>query len=277
MSDSQEQPVLEPAPESLTETAAPSALPPAPLPPRKRLVDSGWLGSIESLLMTITIAVFVITFVVQAFTIPSESMEKTLLIGDYLLVDKSHFGTGWGGALMPYRRIGRQEIIVFRYPVHPTMYFVKRVIGLPGDRIRLVDKKVFVNGVPLREPYVVYSRPFDPYRDDFPNGGKWTTDINAHWSMELHRLIENKQLIVPEDCYFVMGDNRDDSSDSRYWGFVPRENIVGRPLMIYFSTSGREELEPEAESTSDKLLNLGSRLEHAAQNIRWKRVLRLVR
>lgn len=275
MSEPEEQPVLEPTPETPAEATLPSALPPTPTR-RKGPVDSGWLGSIESLLVTITIAVFVITFVVQAFTIPSESMEKTLLIGDYLLVDKAHFGDGWGRAFMPYRKIERQEIVVFRYPVHPTMYFVKRVIGLPGDRIRLMDKQVFVNGVALREPYVVYSRPFDPYRDDFPNGPRWTTDIDAHWSIELHRLIEDKQLIVPENCYFVMGDNRDDSSDSRYWGFVPAENIVGRPLMIYFSTR-REELEAPAESTSDKLLNLGSRLEHAVQNIRWNRVMRLVK
>jgi signal peptidase I len=177
---------------------------------------------------------------------------------------------------MPYSKIQRQEIVVFRYPVHPTMYFVKRVIGLPGDRVRLIDKKVFVNGEPLNEPYVVYSRPFDMFRDDFPNGPRWASDIDAHWTIEMRRLVEDKQLIVPENCYFVMGDNRDDSLDSRYWGFVPRENIVGRPLVIYFSMGARE-VEAPPTSMGDKLWLLGSRLGHTFQNIRWNRVVRLVK
>jgi signal peptidase I len=243
---------------------------------RKRLKDSGTMATIQSLVGTITIAVFVITFIVQAFTIPSESMEKTLLIGDYLLVDKAHFGSGWGRWFMPYQKIKRQEIVVFRYPVHPSMYFVKRVIGLPGDRLRLINKHVYVNGVPLDENYVVYSKPFDAYRDNFPDGPRWSFDIDARWGIEFRRLMEDKQLIVPQDCYFVMGDNRDDSSDSRYWGFVPRENIVGRPLLIYFSLRAAE-LQPPATSVSDKLLNAAVRFEHAFQDIRWKRVVRLVK
>jgi signal peptidase I len=269
MSADQEQAVATQLPET-------DAAPQSPVKKRKRPMDSGALGTVQSLLLTITIAVFVITFIVQAFTIPSESMEKTLLIGDYLLVDKAHFGEGWAHWFMPYRSIRRQDIVVFRYPVHPTMYFVKRVIGLPGDRVRLIDKKVFVNGAPLEEPYVVYSRPFDRFRDDFPDGPRWTFDIDAHWTTEMQRLIEDKQLIVPEHCYFVMGDNRDDSLDSRYWGFVPRENIVGRPLVIYFSMEARD-VEPPPTSAGDKLLLLGSRLGHAFQDIRWKRVVRLVK
>jgi signal peptidase I len=269
MSEAQEQTVMTEAPEQ----GAPAVGAPAK---RRLLTDSGGLATIQSLVVTITIAVFVITFIVQAFTIPSESMEKTLLVGDYLLVDKAHFSEGWAHWFMPYRGIRRQDIIVFRYPVHPTMYFVKRVIGLPGDRVRLVDKKVFVNGQPLEEPYVVYSRPFDPFRDEFPDGPRWTSDIDANWTLEMRRLVEDKQLIVPENCFFVMGDNRDDSLDSRYWGFVPRENIVGRPLLIYFSAQTQEPGPPPA-TLSDKLLLLGSRLGHILQNIRWKRVVRLVK
>ena len=268
MSDHQDQVVIAPTPEL--------EAPPKPVRQRRRLMDSGLLGTIQSLVGTITIAVFVITFIMQAFTIPSESMEKTLLIGDYLLVDKAHFGTGWGRGFMPYRNIGRQEIVVFRYPVHPSMYFVKRVIGLPGDRVRLINKRVFVNGIPLDEPYVVYSKPFDSYRDNFPDGPWWSFDIDAHWGIEFHKLIEDKQLIVPQDCYFVMGDNRDDSSDSRYWGFVPRENVVGRPLVIYFSMRAPE-TQPLSVSLGDKLLNLVLRFRHAYQDIRWKRVIRLVK
>lgn len=273
MSEPQEQapaaqiPELEPTP-----PATPAFVPGVK---QKKLMDSGTLGTIQSLMGTITIAVFVITFIVQAFTIPSESMEKTLLIGDYLLVDKAHFGAGWGRLFMPYQKIKRQEIVVFRYPVHPSMYFVKRVIGLPGDRVRLINKRVYINGEPLDESYVVYSKPFDAYRDNFPDGPRWSFDIDAHWGIEFHRLMEDKQLIVPQDCYFVMGDNRDDSSDSRYWGFVPRENVVGRPLLIYFSMRAGE-MQPPATSLGDKLLNLAVRFEHAFQDIRWKRVVRLV-
>jgi len=268
MSELQEQPV-----------AAPPELPPDPAAarprPRRRPVDNGALGSVASLVGTITIAVFVITFILQAFTIPSESMEKTLLIGDYLLVDKAHYGSGWAHWFMPYEPIRHQDIIVFRYPVHPSMYFVKRVIGVPGDRIRLVNKKVFVNGHPLDEPYVVYSRPFDAFRDNFPNGPWWTFDLDAHWAIEMHKLVDDKELIVPQDCYFVMGDNRDDSLDSRYWGFVPRENIVGRPLFIYFSMAAPA-LPPSDHGADDKLLSLASRIAHAYRDIRWRRVMRLV-
>lgn len=270
MTDPQEQPGT-----VIAAALPPAELAPVPAPKRNRVVDSGSMATVQSLVGTITIAVFVITFIIQAFTIPSESMEKTLLIGDYLLVDKAHFGSGWSRWFLPYQKIKRQDIVVFRYPVHPSMYFVKRVIGLPGDRVRLVNKRVFVNGQPLNESYVVYSKPFDPYRDNFPDGPWWSFDVEARWGIEFHKLIEDKQLIVPQDCYFVMGDNRDDSSDSRYWGFVPRENIVGRPLLIYFSLSGPEP-QPPPGTMSDKLWTLGYRLEHVFQDIRWNRVVRLV-
>jgi len=275
MSDPQEQTQDQIAVTPVVTEPTPEPAPPPP-PKHKGPVDSGTLGTLQSLLGTITIAVFVITFIVQAFTIPSESMERTLLIGDYLLVDKAHFAEGSAHWFMPYQKIQRQEIVVFRYPVHPTMYFVKRVIGLPGDRVRLIDKKVFVNGIALNEPYVVYSRPFESFRDDFPNGPRYSFEIDAHWALEMHRLVEDHQLIVPEGHYFVMGDNRDDSSDSRYWGFVPRENIVGRPLLIYFSADHRD-TPPSSGTMGDKLWNLALRLRQLPGDIRWKRVVRLVK
>src|SRR5271166_4095379 len=115
------------------------------------------IGSVQSLLGTVVIAVFVITFIVQAFQIPSPSMEKTLLIGDYLLVNKLVYGGGGvGNYFMPYRRIQRGDIIVFHYPVNPAQHFVKRVIAGPGDRLRLINKRVYINGVPVQEPYVHY-------------------------------------------------------------------------------------------------------------------------
>ena len=189
----------------------------------------------------IVIAIFIVTFIAQAFQIPSESMENTLLIGDYLLVDKLHFGnTNLAGRILPYNKVHHGDIIVFHYPLDPSVHFVKRVIGVPGDRIRLVDKQLYVNGVPMVEPYVHYFRPHDTspdvmFRDDFPRLDHTVDGLNGAWWLEMKKLVEDGQLIVPEGNYFVMGDNRDDSLDSRYWGFVPQENIVGRPLLIYWS------------------------------------------
>src|SRR6516162_6448590 len=198
---------------------------------------SATLDALQSLATTIAIAVFVITFVVQAFQIPSESMEKTLLIGDYLLVDKAHYATpGAWNWLMPYRQIQRQDIIVFRYPVNPQQHFVKRVVGIPGDHVRLVNKHVYVTGVQQDDEYATFHwGQRDRFRDDFPSGGFFTDRIASKWFIQAQKLIDDGQLIIPEGSYFVLGDNRDDSYDSRYWGLVPAENIVGRPLVIYWS------------------------------------------
>ena len=131
-----------------------------------------WPSSVQSLLSTVVIAIFVITFAVQAFQIPSESMENTLLIGDYLLVDKLRYGNrkdGFWEYLMPYRPVRRGDVIVFHYPVNPSEHFVKRVVGVPGDRIRLVNRELFVNGVSQHEVYVRYSSSLhDVFRDEFP-------------------------------------------------------------------------------------------------------------
>lgn len=232
----------------------------------------------QSLLGTIVIAVFVVTFIVQAFQIPSESMENTLLIGDYLLVDKLHFGSNvFWGHLLPYAKVQRGDIVVFHYPVHPSEHFVKRVIAIPGDRIRLIDRTVYVNGAPMREPYVHYSRPHEPFRDEFPRVDvPYVASLNGAWSRQMNKLVEDNQLIVPEGNYFVMGDNRDDSLDSRYWGFVPRENIVGRPLVIYWSMRNPEP-PVGAVTTGDRLYRFFYALSHIMQITRWNRTLQLVR
>ena len=234
--------------------------------------------SIQSLLGTVVIAVFVITFVVQAFQIPSPSMENTLLVGDYLLVNKLCYGGGSAGDyLMPYRRVQRGDIVVFHYPVDPAQHFVKRVIGLPGDRVRMVNKQVLVNGVPLKEPYARFSRPADDvFRDNFPRLDA-TSGLTPEWWLQLRKLVEDGQLIVPEGHYFVMGDNRDNSSDSRYWGFVPRANIIGRPLVIYWSVQGAEGDGTAPSSVSAKLYHLAYVVTHIFQVTRWHRTLRLVR
>lgn len=232
---------------------------------------------IQSMLSIIVIVLFVITFIVQAFQIPSESMEKTLLIGDYLLVDKVHFGhggiTSW---LMPYSDLKRGDIVVFHYPVDPSQHFVKRVIGLPGDHILLRDKTVFVNDTPLPEEYAVHvTGDHNLYRDNFPSDIDLTGQVDSKWRTELRQCLHNGELVVPADEYFVMGDNRDHSLDSRYWGFVPRANIVGRPLLIYLSL--RERQDTSSEGDNGKLVNSGRLLAHVWQFARWDRMFHLVR
>jgi signal peptidase I len=240
--------------------------------------STDWLTSLQSLLATVVIAVFVITYIVQAFQIPSESMENTLLIGDYLLVDKLCYGGGgFGDPLIPYRQIHRGDIIVFHYPVNPAQHFVKRVVGVPGDRIHLVKKRVFINGVPLQEPYVRYFKAEpNPFRDDFPRLDVLDPGINAEWWVQMPKLVEDGQLIVPQGYYFAMGDNRDDSSDSRYWGFVPRENIIGRPLLIYWSIRNPEDELPPSPSVGDRLYHFAYAVTHFFQITRWDRTFRLV-
>jgi signal peptidase I len=240
-------------------------------------VGTGVTGSLQSLLGTVVVAVFVITFVVQAFQIPSPSMENTLLVGDYLLVNKLCYGGGsFGDYFMPYRQVQRGDVVVFHYPVNPAQHFVKRVIGVPGDRVRLVNKQVFVNGTPLKEPYAHFTRPAnDLFRDSFPR-----LDVapgeTPEWWIQLRKLVEDGQLIVPEGHYFVMGDNRDDSYDSRYWGFVPQLNIIGRPLLIYWSVQDSEGDAAASSSVSSKLYHFAYAVTHIFQITRWHRTLRLV-
>jgi signal peptidase I len=257
--------------------AAISEAPPACPQPRQPHRPSAGTHSLQSLLVTIVIAVFVITFVIQAFQIPSESMEKTLLIGDYLLVDKVHYGHSrvWGW-LLPYEPVQRQDIIVFRYPVNPRQHFVKRVVAVPGDRVRLINKHVYVNGVRQKDDYAIFNwAQRDRFRDDFPDGGFFGDRIAAKWFLQAQKLVEEKELIVPEGSFFVLGDNRDDSYDSRYWGFVPAENIVGRPLLIYWSMD-RSLTAAGADRRSDKLPSLAYNVAHLAGSLRWRRMLRIV-
>ncbi len=235
------------------------------------------IGSLQSLIGTVVIAIFVITFIVQAFQIPSESMENTLLVGDYLLVNKLCYGgRRFGDFLMPYQKIARGDIIVFHYPVDPTQHFVKRVIGLPGDRLKMVSKKVFINGKPIDEPYVHFLYPpNDMFRDFFPRLDIAAPRMEGKWWQQMHKFVEDGELIIPEGYYFVMGDNRDDSEDSRYWGFVPRENIIGRPLLIYWSVKGWQDPRMTA-SLSERLYHLAYAVTHLFQITRWNRTLRLV-
>jgi signal peptidase I len=251
-----------------------SAQPSVRTPVRKSEADD-WLSGVQWLCSTVVLAVFVITFIAQAFQIPSESMENTLLIGDYLLVDKVHYGDGgvWNW-LMPYSGIHRGDIIVFRYPVHPSQHFVKRVVGIPGDRIHLFHGTVFVNGKALNDSSFAIHKGegFDSYRDNFPAGNYISPEVNSSWWVEMHRVVHQGDVVVPPGSYFVLGDNRDESLDSRYWGFVPRENIIGRPFLIYWSVQ-----RPESTPADGKLERLLYTLVHLPEDARWDRTFHLVR
>ena len=181
---------------------------------------------VESICVAVILAFFVRTFVVQAFKIPSGSMEPNLLIGDHLLVNKFVFApalTSLERTLLPIDPIRRGDIIVFKYPEDPTRDFIKRVIGLPGDTIEMHNKKVYVNGKPLDEPYAHFIYPPDEGASGAPDTE--TADL----------LREFAPMTVPADNYFMMGDNRDNSQDSRYWGFMPRDYVKGKALFVYFS------------------------------------------
>lgn len=260
--------------ETTTQVASDAAAAPRVAPPEP--ASSALADTVQFLASTIVIAIFVIVFLAQAFQIPSESMEETLLVGDYLLVDKVHYGEGglWGKVL-PYESVRRGDIIVFKWPIKPGNHFVKRVIGLPGDRLRMLRGRVFVNGQPLNEPYADFrARNHDFYRDDFPNVRYRSQQVSDTWWDEFPGFIRNGDLVVPSGHYFVLGDNRDQSLDSRYWGFVPRENIVGKPFLIYLSLQPPA---PEAVArANDKMERFGYVLANLTGLARWDRMMRVV-
>jgi signal peptidase I len=196
----------------------------------------GVLPAIQSLLNVLIVALFLTTFTVQPIRIPSSSMEPTLLVGDFLLLDRQ-IASGDDLPFLPPTGIERGDVAVFHDPVDdPSVHLVKRVIGLPGDRIRLKNNVVYVNGRPLQESYTVFRRSMpDGYRDDFPNLNAMDAAVRPEWWIRLRHLVQDGEITVPKGDYFVLGDNRNESDDSRYWGFVPRSYIVGEPIVVYFS------------------------------------------
>jgi signal peptidase I len=246
--------------------------------PTKPAKDSGPEGTfreyVESLLVTILIVLFGTTFIVQTFKIPSPSMVPTLLVGDYLLVNKFIFGGhgAWYEKILPYRDIRRGDVIVFKFPFDNHEHYVKRVIGMPGDRIRIADQKVYVDGAILTEPYVMHDPASDdPFGDDFPPITHEIYDpmVRPEWSAEIYNHIVQGELVVPPNSYFAMGDNRDHSWDSRYWGFVRRGAIMGRPVVIYWSVKTSEDEGLEGGGVS----GFFDTLAHLPSRARWKRIL----
>jgi signal peptidase I len=254
-----------------TEVAEEATVPEAPKP-RTTEVSR---GVIAEWTVTIILLLFGTTTLVQAFVIPTGSMEDTLLIGDHLLVDKLAYAPPGPLTkyLLPYETVKRGDIIVFRYPVDIRQTFVKRVIGVPGDHIRLENKAVWLNGHKLNEPYRVNKTDyFDSYRDNFPG------DPNMHISESAQEMlannIQNGEVVVPPNHYFAMGDNRDSSLDSRYWGFVPRENIIGKPLIIYWSYDAPTEVLANPNPlVPSHILDL---VTHFFSKTRWSRTLNLI-
>jgi signal peptidase I len=218
---------------------------------------------------------FCTTTLAQNFIIPTGSMEGTLLVGDHLLVDKLSYAPagsvsrGW----LPYQEPKRGDIIVFRSPADLKATLVKRLIGVPGDRIRLVNKQVYRNGQRLYEPYTFYKTEYiDPYRDNFP--AMPTTQVLPRGVDMLEHNLVAGEVVVPPGNYFAMGDNRDLSLDSRYWGFVPRDNIIGKPLIVYWSYDASTEDLTGPTINVDHFVDL---FEHFFSKTRWRRTFKLVR
>ncbi len=231
-------------------------------------------GAIAEWAITILLLLFLTTTLVQAYVIPTGSMEDTLLIGDHLLVDKLAFAPSGPVSkfLLPYTGVQRGDIIVFRYPVDIRQTFVKRAIGVPGDRIRIVNKEVYRNGVKIVEPYTYHKADYpDAYRDEFPSEPNSMVYPGAVSMLQNH--VANGEVVVPPNMFFAMGDNRDSSLDSRYWGFVPRENIIGKPLIVYWSydapTSQLQNQSIGFDHVKDVALNFFSKT-------RWKRTFMLI-
>jgi signal peptidase I len=244
---------------------------------KKRETPLEFLASMAAVVVT---ALFILTFNLQAFEIPSGSMEKTLLIGDHVFVDRITYApaTGWTGPVVPYRQIRRGDIIVFFSPAQPGQHLVKRVVGVPGDRIRMKDGVVYRNGQRLDEPYVIHSLGnYQPYRDNFPSVPPTYFDqVTDFWQAELPRHIQNGEVVVPPDRFFAMGDNRDVSWDSRYWGFVPRQNILGRPMFIYWSFETPPN-QYEKTDVADRVAFAARVVLHFFGQTRWRRTFSLVR
>lgn len=279
------------------ENAAVVGLAETPAGAPQRPDPSGWLQfrlqmptlpeAAASLLRTVVIALFALTFILQPFLIPSESMERTLLVGDFLLFNKQVYAPpGVWGHLLPYSDVRRGDIIVFHHSDPPLL--VKRVIGLPGDHLRIVNGRVWINGAPLNEPYAAYEpAPPNSFRDNFPARIYTDPEVDPDWWKQMQSLTRDGVLTVPQGDYFVLGDNRNHSMDSRFWGFVPRQAIVARPLVIYFSLRrpSTTDVQPAAQAngqagsgqaSNDRLGHDSGLSARLAAFARWNRIFRVV-
>ena len=225
--------------------------------PKDTRAESAW-ELLRSLLLVLALVLCFRTFVAEATVIPTGSMERTILVGDHIFLNKLLYGprlpyTSW--RLPALRMVHRGDIVAFHYPRNPTLMYVKRVIAVGGDVLKVANKKVYVNGRLLREPYAQFQNYYMiPLRDNFPPPLSQIDTLPAAWGLdpgwarEMPNYIKDGGLMVPEGYLFTMGDNRDNSQASRYWGFVPVGNVVGEPLFVYWSYDA-----PSREWTNDDL------------------------
>jgi signal peptidase I len=247
----------------------------------KKGVDTKARNTIAEWAVTILLLVFGTSSLAQPFVIPTGSMEDNLLVGDHLIVDKLAYAPAGSISkyLLPYEEPKHGDVIVFRYPGDITQTYVKRLIGAPGDRIKLVNGIVYRNGARLNEPYAFQKFSYNAERDNFP--GDLRMNVRDELGLKLQRAmlehnVVNGEVVVPPGNFFAMGDNRDNSEDSRYWGFVPRQNIIGKPVLVYWSyKASTEDLIGEtANSMWNHFVDIG---EHFFTRTRWSRTLMLVR
>ena len=236
----------------------------------------GVAGFVSEWSVTILLLLFGTTTLLQAFVVPTGSMEDTVLIGDHMFVDKLSYAPPGpiSKYVLPYTPIKRGDIIVFRYPVNIRDNYIKRVIGIPGDHIRVENKQLILNGKRIEEPYVVHKTNYiDSYRDNFPSAPNTMLYPGAQKMLEEN--VVNGELVVPDGFYFAMGDNRDNSLDSRYWGFVPRANIIGKPTIIFWSYDAPTERLADPNFISlDHIIDLATNF---FSKTRWNRTFRLIR
>ena len=271
---------------SATSQAAGSELPLGPAPAVRR--KETLLESIAGLCTLLVIILFAYGFIIQNFVIPSGSMEPTLLIGDHLFVDRTTFAppSHWM-PLVRYREPRRGDVVVFIKPVpdevngHPKyQYLVKRLIGLPGDHLHMIDGIVYIDGAAQSQPYAERTTPenFAPFADDFPALPPIPIpgETPQSWAVDFTRHLVKGDLVVPPGNYFMLGDNRHNSADSRYWGFVPRADIVGRPLFNYWSFQSNEEDYDQASPVA-RLAWMIHIVLHLFADTRWSRTFHVIR
>jgi signal peptidase I len=257
--------------------------------PVENRVEETPYEAIASICSVLVIGLFILTFLAQNYVIPSGSMENTLLIGDHLVVDRITLSppSKWM-PLVHYREPRRNDVVVFLKPVADSsgnyLALVKRLIGVPGDHIHLRNGIVIINGVAQDQPHAQPTTPdnHSDFLDEFPSipptptpddPGNGTPEA---WSVEFPSRIENGDLVVPPGMYFMMGDNRHDSLDSRYWGFVPRENIVGRPLFNYWSFETPDH-QFEQTGIGNTVAWMGHVALHFFSDTRWSRTLHVIK
>ena len=259
----------------------------APVPVEERVEETPF-EAVASICSVLVVGLFILTFLGQNFVIPSGSMENTLLVGDHLVVDRITLAppAAWM-PLVQYREPKRGDIVVFLKPVADAdpvdgspvyPFLVKRLVGIPGDHIHLRDGVVILNGVAQAQPHAQPTTPDNhtDFLDEFPSVPPYPQPgaTPEAWAVDFPNHIENGDLVIPPGHYFMMGDNRHNSLDSRYWGFVPRENIVGRPLFNYWSFITPED-QYEKPGIGNSVAWMGHVVLHFISDTRWKRTLHL--